>query len=90
MLLDVDLKSLVGSQTVPYIYEDYTTNENIKNAIMKFYNFDAGERDKLKQKVLNYVNEEFSYQNTIDMWHETMIDVIEKFKDKKHWTIKTY
>ena len=34
---DVDLKTLVGSQAVPYIYEDYVKNENFADAMMKLF-----------------------------------------------------
>jgi len=87
--LDIDLKTLVGSQSVPYIYEDYVTNENFAKAFKNIYSLSKEEKIKLSKKVLNYANEEFSYQKTIDMWHESMLSCIENFKDKKKsWTIE--
>ena len=35
--LDIDFKTLVGSQTVPYIYEDYVSNDNVAKGIMRLY-----------------------------------------------------
>jgi len=90
--LDVDAKVMVGSQTVPYIYEDYTTNENIAKGIRKLYDEiqDESRKKALSEKVLSYALTEFNYQNAIDSWHENMLDAIEKFKDRKHWHKKTF
>jgi len=81
--LDIDLKTLVGSQSVPYIYEDYVSNKSVAKGIMKLYKMSTKEKNRLSKKVLKYANTEFAYQKTIDLWHETMIKTLEKFKSKK-------
>ena len=48
--LDVELQTLVGSQTVPYIYEDYVSAETTADAIMKIYKLGATGREKLGNK----------------------------------------
>ena len=84
--LDIDLKSLVGSQTVPYIYEDYVSNKNIAMGIMRLYRMKPEKRKSLGEKVLKYASEEFGYQKTIDLWHDTMLETLEKFKnERKNW-----
>jgi len=89
--LDIDVKTLVGSQSVPYIYEDYVKNENIAAAIKKIYSLSAVEKTKLSKKVLDYANYEFLHQNTVDRWHETMMTTIQRFKEQKsRWTIDTF
>ena len=92
--LDIDLKVLVGSQNVPYIYEDYVSNKNVAKAIMKLYKINKNEpqRRKLKKKVLNYALENFGYQKTIDDWHDTMLSTLKEFKgsSQKSWKMKTY
>ena len=72
--LDIDFKTMVGSQTVPYIYEDYVDNKKVASGIMKLYRMKPEKRAKLSRRVLKYVSEEFAYQKTIDLWHDTMID----------------
>ena len=87
--LDIDLKTLVGSQQVPYIYEDYAKNENIAEAMYKLYNMNEKEKSDLSKKVMAYAKHEFLYQNTIDKWHDTLLDTIDKFKnEKKTWDIE--
>ncbi len=78
--LEIDLKTLVGSQTVPYIYEDYCSNESVAAAIMKMYEKTPEEKKELSQKVIDYVASEFSYQKTIDLWHDTLNDTLENWK----------
>jgi len=90
--LNIDLKTMVGSQNVPYIYEDYVSAENFSEGIYKIFSLDKKEKSLLSQKVKSYANFEFKYENTIKRWHETMIDTIEDFKNNKNkstWTIKT-
>ena len=88
--LDVEMRTLVGSQQVPYIYEDYVSAETVSKAIMKIYNLDDEKKDLLSKKVIDYVDSEFSYQDTIDMWDETLTSLIDSWKDNyKRFEIKT-
>lgn len=87
--LDIDLKTLVGSQGVPYIYEDYVTNESAAQAIMKIHNLSDVERLNLGKKAFHYARTEFSYQNVIDKWHETSLNLVENWKkDRKTFSIQ--
>ena len=88
--LPVDLTSLVGSQGVPYIYEDYVSNASVASGLRKIYDLSEKERKDLSRKVLNYAKEEFSHQKTVDMWHESMLDAIEEFKSYKSWKKITF
>ena len=82
--LPVEVKSLVGSQTVPYIYEDYVSSETVGEAFYKMYSMTDEERSALSKKVRDYVLSEFSYQDTVDRWHETMIDLLENWEYKNY------
>ena len=87
--LDVDFTTLVGSQTVPYIYEDYGTPEKAAEAIYKMYKKTPEEKKKLSQQCIDYVASEFSYNKTIDLWHESMVDTIENWKSRyNRWTVE--
>ena len=78
--LEVDLKTMVGSQSVPYIYEDYCSNESIADGIMRLYEKTPEERKQLSEKVIEYVRSEFGYQTTVDLWHDTLNETIENWK----------
>jgi glycosyltransferase involved in cell wall biosynthesis len=84
--LNVDFKTCVGSQVVPYIYEDYASNDSIANAIEKMYRMGPENRKKLGEKARQYVKSEFGYQMVIDRWHETLNQTIESWKgNHKSW-----
>jgi glycosyltransferase involved in cell wall biosynthesis len=84
--LDIDFKTCVGSQVVPYIYEDYASNEAVSNAIEKMYRMGPDDRKKLGEKARQYVKSEFGYQMVIDRWHETLNHTIENWKNNhKSW-----
>jgi len=84
--LDIEMKTLVGSQQVPYIYEDYVSCESIADGIMSLYRLPEKKKKKLGEKARDYVLSEFAYQDTVDKWHETMKDLVENWKDEyKSW-----
>ena len=87
--IEVKLKSLVGSQSVPYIYEDYASEEDIASGILKIYNLSPSEKEALGEKVLNYARTEFSYQNTVDMWDKSLTDLLENWEHKS-WECETF
>jgi len=78
--LDVDIKTLVGSQHVPYIYEDYCSVEKIADALLTMYEKSPDEKKQLGNKVRDYVLSEFSYQKTVDDWHDSLNKTIENWK----------
>tara|TARA_A100001011_G_scaffold399863_1_gene510652 strand:+ start:3823 stop:5079 length:1257 start_codon:yes stop_codon:yes gene_type:complete len=84
--LDIATKSLVGSQAVPYIYEDYVDVEDTADAIMKMFEMNDYEREMLSDKVKKYATTQFSLQKTVDDWHDTMLDTVKNWKSKyKKW-----
>ena len=94
--LDIDVKTLVGSQSVPYIYEDYVSNKNISAGLMKLHTMwykDPKKYKRLRKKVLKYAREEFSHENIVNLWHDSMLKAISDFKNKSNnpsWKIFEY
>lgn len=82
--LPVEFRSLVGSQHVPYIYEDYVSQSTVANAIMTLYQMGEEKRKEIGKKAREYVLNAFNYQNTIDMWHESLEETIQKWKSKQN------
>lgn len=89
--VDVDCKSLVGSQMTPYIYEDFCTHESFTNAIMKMYEYGPDKRRELGLKALEYANHEFNMKNLVKKWDETLTKTINDWKENdmqnKQWTL---
>jgi glycosyltransferase involved in cell wall biosynthesis len=87
--LPVECKTLVGSQQVPYIYEDYVTVETTATGLYNLFKMTPDEKRALREKVRNYAMSEFSYQKTVDDWHSTMKDAIENWKSRHSaWEVK--
>jgi glycosyltransferase involved in cell wall biosynthesis len=87
--LPVECKTMVGSQMVPYIYEDYVTVETAAKGIYRLSQFSNDEKSALRTKVRNYAQSEFAYQKTIDDWHDTMKETIENWKTRhSRWNVK--
>ncbi len=78
--IEPKLKALVGSQNVPYIYEDYVDVQDVADGLFKLYSLDNDSKEKLSKKVKKYAYEEFSYEKTIDLWHDSLIDTINNWK----------
>ena len=80
--LPVELQTLVGSQTVPYIYEDYTSTDTIADKIYQMWKLGDEGRAVLGQKAYDYAEYEFGFQKTVDQWHETMLSTLNNWKTK--------
>ena len=89
--LPVEMRTLVGSQQVPYIYEDYVSNETVANGILSLYEAGPDGRKEIGQKAKDYVESEFSIQRTVDAWHESLGKLIDDWKSKKqkNWSVVT-
>jgi len=87
--LPVTTKTLVGSQQVPYIYEDYVSNEIVAESFLKMYEMGPEKRKELGQKAKKYVESEFSQDKTIDAWHDSLSKLIDNWKsgNKTKWGI---
>lgn len=73
-------RSLVGSQLVPYLFEDFCTESQISDALMKVYEMTPEQKSEMKKKVIEYCDHEFSYENMISAWDKTLYKTIEDFK----------
>ena len=89
--LDVTCKSLVGSQQVPYIYEDYVSCEEVASAIFRLSDMSKDSYTELCNKVKSYVSSEFAYKTTIDLWDESLKDLCENWRENyERWNCKTF
>jgi glycosyltransferase involved in cell wall biosynthesis len=87
--IPVETQTLVGSQSVPYIYEDYCSADALADALWKMYSMSVDDRKALRKKVYDYSRSEFSLKKTVDDWHETMLDAVKNWKERrKPWTLE--
>jgi len=87
-------KAIIGSQEVPYIYEDRVSKEDFINALLKMYNMKKEEREELGRKGREHVMKNYNFENYIKKWDEIFTDVHERLgswenrKNYKSWTFE--
>ena len=87
-------KAVIGSQQVPFIYEDRISKEDFLAAMLKIYNMTDKQRHKLGKKGRAYVEKNYNFENFHKSWERIIADVIEKHgswntrKGHKAWTLK--
>ena len=63
--------------------------ENLPDAIEKLYEMDSEDRKALGLKAREYVLSEFNHQTTVDLWHDTLTETINTWKEKyEPWECK--
>ena len=92
--LEPTSKSIVGSQEVPYIYEDRLSEESVVSALLELYNKTPEERNQIGLKGRNHVEKNYNFDNFIKTWDEIFTKVHEKHgswetrKRQQNWTLK--
>ena len=87
--LPIEFQTMVGSQNVPYIYEDYCHVETIVDRLMKMYELGPEGRKKLGQKAQDYAFSEFALENTVAKWDQTLTELIDNWRKRyNRWDIK--
>ena len=71
-------KAIIGSQDVPYIYEDRINKEDFISALTKMVEMSPEEREALGQAGCEHVRKNYSFDKFTKNWIEVMDDVIEK------------
>lgn len=78
--LEPACRTLVGSQPVPFIYDDHVNYLDIAAAYMKVYKMTPEEKKTIAEKAIAYCEHEFNYTNMIKRWDETLEACITKWK----------
>ena len=87
-------KAIIGSQQVPFIYEDRICKEDFIAALKKIYSMTAGERKLLGMKGRNHVVKNYNFSNFKKQWINLIDSVVENHgswetrKGYQAWEIK--
>ena len=91
--LEPSSKSIIGSQDIPFIYEDRLNKEEFIDALEKIYNMSKEERSEMGRLGCDYVNRKYNFSKYINKWRQTLKDVHEKHgswdtrKNYKAWEL---
>lgn len=87
-------KAIIGSQDVPFIYEDRLNGKDVTNTLVKFYNLSEEERQTMGKKGREYALKEYGNDIFKENWRQLFKNTIEKHgsfktrKNYKRWEIK--
>jgi glycosyltransferase involved in cell wall biosynthesis len=79
-------KAIIGSQNVPYIYEDRLSEESVVNAMLEMYNKSKEERDTIGELARKYVMKQFNFDDYMERWDKLLTEVHE---EKGSWSTRT-
>jgi len=92
--LEPAAKALIGSQMVPYIYEDRVSEEQVVGALREVYNMSKEDRDKMGLLGSKHVQENYNFDKFNKSWIDLIDSIIENHgswdtrKGYKAWEIK--
>jgi len=87
-------KAVIGSQDVPYIYEDRVSGGDVVDAMVKIHQMTRAERKELGKKAVEHVNKNFNFEQYGRSWDKIFKEIHEKHgswdtrKNYKSWTLK--
>jgi len=87
-------KSIIGSQRIPWIYEDRLNKDDVVNAMVKMLNLSKEERSKMGKLGREHVMKNYNFENFKKTWVETMTKIHEEegsWESRKYtnrWVIK--
>ena len=85
-------KAVIGSQDIPWIYEDRCNKDDFINALEKIYNMSKEERGELGKKGRNHVLQNYNFDQYGKQWVDLMTKIHEEHgswdtrKKYKAWT----
>ena len=86
-------KAVIGSQDIPYIYEDRISGEDFVDALEKIYNMSSEERAKMGSAGRSHVLKNYSFEQYVEGWNKILRSVYDKHgswqdrKNYKNWYI---
>jgi len=87
-------KAIIGSQQVPYIYEDRVSKEDFIAALRKMYNLTPGERKLMGMKGRQHVLQNYNFGKFKKQWISLIDSIVDRYgqwetrKGYKSWGFK--
>jgi len=87
-------KAIIGSQEIPWIYEDRLNGNEVVDAMEKIYNMTEEEREELGRKGRNHVVTKYNREKIMKKWDDLLTKIYnelgswENRKNYKSWEFK--
>ena len=75
-------KAIIGSQDVPYIYEDRLNEDDFVNALKEIYDLSEEDRLQLREDCAAWARERFSFDNFVESWDNLFTKI---YEEKGSW-----
>ncbi len=82
-------KAIIGSQEVPFIYEDRLSGKDVTNALVKMYEYGPEKRDELGNAGRSHVLNNYNFENFSKKWEEILSTTYERcgsWENRKDYT----
>lgn len=87
--MPIDLRTLVGTPRIPYIYENYVKTEKITDSIWNLYEYGPEKRKEIGQKGREFVLKNFNMKNLINKWDNSIQETIKNWRKRRNiWELK--
>lgn len=73
--LEPSSKSIIGSQDIPWIYEDRLNGDDVIAALEKFYFMSEKDKKEMSNKGLEQVEKNFSFSDFKKLWVDSMLEI---------------
>ena len=87
-------KAIIGSQEVPFIYEDRLSEKQVVDGLMKLYEYGPQKREDLGKAGMEHVAKNYNFEQFAKKWEEVITGVHETCgswenrKNYKSWELK--
>jgi glycosyltransferase involved in cell wall biosynthesis len=87
-------KAIIGSQEVPFIYEDRISEKQVVDALMKMYEYGKDRRNELGAAGREHVMKNYNFKDFAKKWEEILVDAHENYgswdnrKNYKSWELR--
>ena len=75
-------KAIIGSQIVPFIYEDRVCEKDVVDALLKMYNLTKEEREEMGKKGREHILTNYGFKRYVDDWDKIFTQV---YNEKGSW-----
>ena len=82
-------KAVIGSQQVPYIFEDRINEQDLVDALEKMYNMSDEELEELGRKGTEHVKKNYNFETFKEQWIDLMDRIYEEYgswDNRKNYT----
>ena len=92
--LEPTSKAIIGSQQIPYIYEDRLSEEVVVQALLDMYNKTREERMALGKAGRGHVLKNYNFEDFCKNWDTLFTEIYEKFgswetrKAPQRWSLE--